>query len=133
MADVEKALIIAAPIERVWAALTDAAAIGEWMLDEEVEVDLQVGGAYAFFDKETRGHFTHIQAITLLEYTWRQGSWPKEWGDSLVHWELKTQGENTQVMLRHNRFPNDEERDSHDEGWDMYWIEPMQEWLESNA
>jgi hypothetical protein len=29
-------------------------------------------------------------------------------------------------------IPNKEERDGHDEGWDIYFLKPMKEWLESN-
>ena len=44
MSDIEKSLTITAPLDRVWAALTDPVAIGEWMFDDTVEVDLRVGG-----------------------------------------------------------------------------------------
>jgi hypothetical protein len=37
------------------------------------------------------------------------------------------------VRLTHDKFPNTEERDSHDEGWDVYWLKPMKEWLEANV
>ncbi len=36
----------------------------------------------------------------------------------------------TRVHLTHDRFPNVDERDSHDEGWDVYWLSPMKDWLE---
>jgi len=42
--------------------------------------------------------------------------WPKAWADSLVRWQLKPVGERTQVRLTHCQFPNDDERDGHDEG-----------------
>jgi len=35
MSDIVKNVKIAAPIEKVWAALTDPAAIGGWMGDEK--------------------------------------------------------------------------------------------------
>ena len=137
MSDIEKNLQIAAPIEKVWAALTDPSAIGSWMGDESVEVELSVGGRYALFDGETTGAFTRIEPPNVLEYTWRQGGWRKDWPDSLVRWELQSAGEGgqarTQARLTHSRFPNTEERDSHDEGWDVYWLEPMKEWLEAKA
>jgi uncharacterized protein YndB with AHSA1/START domain len=130
MAEIVKNRVIQAPLEQVWAALTDPRTIGEWMLDSLVEVDLQVGGKYAFFGGETTGTFTAIAAPNRLEYTWRQSGWKNEWADSNVRWELRRDGNSTQVQLTHDQFPNQSERDSHDEGWDTYWLEPMQTWLE---
>ena len=131
MTDVEKNVIIAAPIEKVWAALTDPQAIGAWMDDEAVKVNLKVGGRYKFFGGETTGEITALAPPHTLEYTWRQGEWLKEWPDSVVRWELKPSGKKTRVHLTHRRFPNQSERDGHDEGWDTYWLGPMKAWLES--
>jgi uncharacterized protein YndB with AHSA1/START domain len=134
MSEIEKQIQIAAPIERVWAALTDPVAIYGWMGDDStVEVDLRVGGRYWLFGGETTGAFTRIEKPNVLEYTWRQGEWRTNWPDSLVHWELAASGKGTRVHLTHSRFPNEKERDSHDEGWDVYFLGPMRKWLESNA
>ena len=44
MTDIEKNVLIAAPIEKVWAALTDPTNIRGWMGDDDtIEVDLRVG------------------------------------------------------------------------------------------
>jgi len=131
MSDIHKHVTISAPIDWVWAALTDATTMSIWMQDNNVKVDLREGGDYTYFGGETTGHFTHITASTLLEYTWRQNGWQKSWEDSLVRWELHAEGTSTHIYLIHSRFPNDNERDSHDEGWDMYWLDPMQDWLEN--
>ena len=132
MPDIEKNVTIAAPIEKVWAALTDPEAIAGWM-GGPVKVDLKVGGGYTLFEAATAGAFTEIKKPETLEYTWRQNEWKKEWPDSVVRWELAAAlgGAATRVRLTHNTFPNKEERDGHDEGWDMYWLEPMKAWLEA--
>jgi uncharacterized protein YndB with AHSA1/START domain len=133
MYTIEKNLHIAAPIEKVWTALTDPTTIDCWMLDNTVKVNLGIGGSYAIFGGETTGKFTHIARPHTLEYTWRQSGWDKHWHDSIVRWELKPGGDGTFLRLLHTDFPNEDERDSHDEGWDAYWLEPMIEWLESNG
>jgi uncharacterized protein YndB with AHSA1/START domain len=94
---------------------------------------LRVGGRYKLFGGETVGTFTEIEKPHILEYTWRQGEWDSEWPDSLVRWELIQVGQETKVHLTHNKFPNAEERDGHDEGWDIYFLGPMKDWLEANA
>lgn len=132
MSDIKKVLQIDAPVEKVWAALTDPAAIKGWIgSDSVVEIDLTVGGSYRLFGGETTGTFTVIAPPNTLEYTWRQGEWDDNWKDSVVKWYLHAEGGGTHVHLKHEQFPNDHERDSHDEGWDSYWLGPMKAWLES--
>lgn len=133
MGDVVKELTIEAPVGDVWGALTDPDIIGEWMGDGGVEVDLRVGGAYSFFGGETTGIFRQIKVQKLLEYTWRQSSWESSWPDSLVRWELHPDGVQTKVRLTHSQFPNEDECDSHDAGWDLYWLAPMVDYLETGA
>ncbi len=130
MPDIEKNVTIAAPIAKVWAALTDPEAISGWM-GGAVKVELKKGGGYKFFGGDTTGAFTEIKKPETLEYTWRQKEWKKEWPDSVVRWALKAAKGGTQAHLTHNTFPNKEERDGHDEGWDSYWLAPMKAWLET--
>ena len=133
MLEVEKHVQIAAPIEKVWLALTDPDSIRGWMgEDSTIAIDLRVGGRYQFFGGDTSGHFTQIEPPSVLEYTWRQGEWESDWPDSIVRWELKPEGQETSVSLAHTQFPNIEERDSHDEGWDEYFLGPMKDWLEKS-
>ncbi|MBI3241889.1 MAG: SRPBCC domain-containing protein [Chloroflexi bacterium] len=129
--NIARKIEIAVPIEQVWAALTDPAVIGGWMGSKGLKVTLRRGGRYALFGGETTGKFTEIKKPARLEYTWRQSSWKKEWADSVVRWELKAKNGGTVIKLTHSQFPNKEERDGHDEGWDVYFLKPMKEWLES--
>jgi uncharacterized protein YndB with AHSA1/START domain len=132
MADIEKNVHIEAPIEAVWAALTEPDHIMAWMgEDSEVAVDLRVGGRYQFFYGATTGTFTLIEPPGRLAYTWRQTEWESHWPDSRVEWTLTADGAGTRVHLTHDHFPNAGERDGHDEGWDLYWLNPMKDWLEA--
>ncbi|SRR5260221_9657894 len=133
MSEIEKSIQIAVPIEKVWAALTVPDVIGDWMSDDAVNVDLKIGGRYAFFNGETTGKFVEIEKPVILEYTWRQNTWLNEWTDSVVRWEMRSVRSGTHIHLIHSKFPTKEEQDSHDEGWDLYWLEPMTDWLESEG
>ena len=54
MAKIEKNVYIAAPIGKVWAALTDREAIESWMGEDSVaEVTLKEGGSYRVFGGES--------------------------------------------------------------------------------
>jgi len=128
---IEKVIVIKAPVEKVWAALTDPKAIGAWMDDDGVKVSLKVGGKYALFGGVTKGKFTALEKPSVLEYTWRQGEWEKSEPDTLVRWELKPEGKKTRLHLVHSGFDDRKGRDDHDEGWDVYFLDPMKEWLES--
>jgi uncharacterized protein YndB with AHSA1/START domain len=132
MPKVTKKITIAAPVEKVWTALTHTKAIASWM-GGVVKVSLKVGGEFAFFKGETTGAFTRIEKPNTLEYTWRQANWPAEWADSRVHWELNPIKSGTQVRLTHDKFPNEAESAGHDEGWDTHWLTPMKAWLEAKA
>jgi uncharacterized protein YndB with AHSA1/START domain len=128
---IEKEMVIKAPVEKVWAALADPDAIGAWMDDDGVKVSLKIGGKYALFGGVTTGKFTAIDKPSVLEYTWRQAEWEKSDPDTLVRWELKPEGKKTRLHLVHSQFADRQNRDDHDEGWDVYFLEPMKEWLES--
>jgi glutathione S-transferase len=129
--EVHKDIEIAASIEKVWEALTDAEAIEAWMRSGDVEVDLRPGGSYRFFGGQTVGIFTRVMRPHALEYSWRQAGWDSEWPDSVVAWDLRPDGdEGTRVHLRHTAFPNETEAQSHDAAWDEYFLTPMRNWLE---
>ncbi len=127
---IEKDIVITAPVDKVWAALTDPKTIGAWMDDDSVKVTLKVGGKYALFGGVTTGKFTAIEKPSLLEYTWRQSEWEMSDRDTLVRWELKQEGKKTRLHLVHSLFADRQNRDDHDEGWDAYFLGPMKEWLE---
>jgi uncharacterized protein YndB with AHSA1/START domain len=130
--DIRKEVVVKAPIARVWAALTDPAEIGAWMDDDEVEVELKPGGRIALFGGVTTGTVQSVTAPTSLAYSWRQAEWPAKWADSVVRWELAKEGRSaTRLLLRHSQLPNESERDSHDEGWGLYWLGPMVAHLEA--
>ena len=128
---IDKEIVIKAPIEKVWAALTDPKSIGAWMDDDSVKVALKVGGRYKLFGGVTTGKLTVVDEPFVLEYTWRQGEWEKGEPDTLVRWDLRPEGKKTRLRLVHSGFDDRRGRDDHDEGWDVYFLDPMKEWLES--
>ena len=44
---IERETVIAAPVERVWALLTEAEHLGRWFGDAGAEIDLRPGGAWS--------------------------------------------------------------------------------------
>ncbi|MBI4082257.1 MAG: SRPBCC domain-containing protein [Candidatus Lambdaproteobacteria bacterium] len=115
------------PRERVFRAWTELALIKQWFGPEEhtipeAEVDARVGGKYriAMRSKEgqvyrVKGVYREIAPPERLVFTW---SWEgEEEQETLVTVELHAQGDGTELVLTHERFPNAEVRDRHGWGW----------------
>lgn len=134
MRPLTRTILIAAPLERVWTALTDQEVIFTWLGGHSpVRLDLRVGGAYSLFAGEIWGVFTRIEPPSRLAYTWRINTWAPEWPDALVEWALTPAGQDTQVRLTQQPFPTQEEQESHEEKWDVYLLDPMKAWAEKRS
>ena len=120
----------AAPREAVFRAWTDPDALKQWFgpTDEFTtpiaEVDLRMGGRYRIGmqspDQEdlhiVGGVYREIEPPEKLVFTlsWEEGI---DVGETLVTVEFRDLGGSTEVVLTHERFPSEEARDKHHEGW----------------
>ena len=103
---------LAAPRERVWAALTDPQELAAWLAP--AEIDLRVGGALVLaFDEDNveRGTITELREPELIVYTWNEGK-----SDSIVRFELEPDGDGTRLTLRHT-FEGEADLPSYGAGW----------------
>ena len=131
MHETEVSIFIEAPIEKVWAAITDPQVMRQWMEDNpKIEVDLRPGGAFRYFDGQQTGRFTRVEAPHTLEHTWRVREWDSGTPDSTVGWRLKAVKGGTDVVLFHDGYPRGLVLD-YDAGWDVNWLGPLKEWLEA--
>ena len=120
-----------APRERVFRAFTDPADLPRWFSPSEdiatdvVELDLRAGGAYRFgfhlphgAVEYVLGRFEEVSPPEKLVFTW---TWeepdPHAGIETLVTVELIDHGDETEVVVTHDRFPTEETRARHDEGW----------------
>jgi uncharacterized protein YndB with AHSA1/START domain len=88
------------------------------------EVDLRVGGTYRVVMQSPEGD-RHIASGTYQEvrpperlvftWTWVEGG--MDIGETLVTVELEERGGQTELSLTHEKFPNEEARKNHFEGW----------------
>jgi uncharacterized protein YndB with AHSA1/START domain len=115
-----------APVERVWAAITDKNEMKNWYFDLD-EFKPEVGFEFQFFGTGHEGEkYLHLCKVTEAEpnkkltYTWR---YDKLEGDSSVSFELFPEGNRTKLRLTHRglgSFPEnnrDFARDSFQGGW----------------
>jgi uncharacterized protein YndB with AHSA1/START domain len=120
--------IFDAPRERVFRAWTEAEALKRWFAPENVsvvlsEADVVVGGEYRVHmqapDKlhQVRGRYREVDPPRRLVFTWQWETNADE-HETLVTVEFEDRGDQTEVVLRHDGFRNDEERAGHAQGWD---------------
>ncbi|MBZ4191854.1 SRPBCC family protein [Niabella beijingensis] len=114
-----------APIQQVWNALTQAAALRQWFFDVPA-FEPRVGFAFEFTGKGKEGEpylhhcvVTEADAPHKLAYSWR---YEGAEGISLVTYELKAEGNRTHIRLIHTgteTFPAGKAfaRENFVEGW----------------
>jgi uncharacterized protein YndB with AHSA1/START domain len=119
-------LIPAKPIQ-VMKLLTDAKLIRAWS-GGEGKVEKKVGGEFDMFDRWVAGKVLEI-SDNELAYTWKTTDWAEDVKPTDVHYRLQADKEGTKVLLTHNGFPNEEEMESHKEGWTEHFFGPMEEYI----
>jgi uncharacterized protein YndB with AHSA1/START domain len=116
--------------EKVFRAWTDPEQIVKWMSPREgvcaesAEFDLRVGGQYRIHYRTPTGLlvvggvFSLVAVPEKLVYTW---VWepPNEYAEAetLVTVEFLDRDGATELVLTHERFPNQKMRDNHQHGW----------------
>lgn len=117
-----------APRPLVFEALTDPALLSQWFAptdDFEAYVDrfdASVGGSYRIEMRHASGNvhtcigtIQELRAPELLVYTWKWEGGEME--DTLVTWELSEVEGGTELVLLHERFPNEQATAEHTAGW----------------
>jgi len=126
--ELELRRVLPARLDAVFEAWTRPEVLTAWcapgpLSTPRAEVDLRPGGRYRIEMAEPGGA-THVAVGTYREvvrnerlvFTWRwEGADPAE---TLVTVEFHPRGEETELVLRHQRFPSAQERDRHGEGWE---------------
>ena len=93
----------AAPVARVWKALTDVGEMKQWYFDLK-EFKPKPGFEFEFVVEHEGNKYHHLCRITeavpeeKIAYTWRYKGEP---GESLVTFELSGEGEKTRVKVTH--------------------------------
>jgi uncharacterized protein YndB with AHSA1/START domain len=117
-----------APREKIYKAWTDPKELSQWFVPSSEhqtiieKLDVKEGGKYRIIMKDPNathplvGEFLHVQPEEKLVYTWL-------WEDALtpdvsrVTVEFYDHGDSTEIILTHEKLPNEEERQKHSHGW----------------
>ena len=110
--EIERETFIAAPVERVWALITEAEHLGHWFGDAGAEIDLRPGGAIALrWDEHgtSRGRVVKVEPHARFSYRWAPfkdpgGDEPIEGNSTLVEFTLQPEGDGTRLRVVESGF-----------------------------
>jgi len=127
---IEREVRIDAPIERVWALITEAEHFGGWFADSGAEIDLRPGGAMTLSWEEhgtVRARVERVEPPRLFSYRWANAVdvEPREGHSTLVEFSLSAEDAGTRVRVVESGFASldtsDQERqrqvDDNTKGW----------------
>jgi uncharacterized protein YndB with AHSA1/START domain len=84
----------------------------------KAEIDLRVGGRYRIdgpgAGMAVSGDYVHIERPAKLTFTWR---WDGDPDETLVTVELIPTDTGTELVITHERFTGESDRDNHSQGW----------------
>ena len=114
-----------APREDVFNAWLDVEGMRTWMCPgdikkTDIEIDARVGGKYRIVmhgeenDHEMTGEYVEIDPPARIAFTWNS---PVTVAGSLVTLEFHDRGEETELVLIHERLPSAESAGQHEAGW----------------
>jgi activator of HSP90 ATPase len=110
----------------VWQALVDPKVIDEWG-GGPAKMDDKVGTAFTLWGGDIFGKNVEVRDEKRLVQEWYSGDWP---APSVATFDLAEETGGTRLTLTHTGVP-DEEAAEIDEGWDSFYLGPLQSLLEA--
>ena len=125
------------PPERVWRAFTDPTALAAWFwptrFATKAEIDLRVGGRYRIdapgVGMAVSGVYLQIDPPARLAFTWR---WDSDSEETVVNVDLVPTEAETELVITHDRFAGDSDRDNHAQGWEDC-LDRLPGWLSAHT
>lgn len=120
--------IFRAPREKVFEAWTRPEHLTRWFVPSaeytsKVDLDLREGGEYRIVMTapngkihDLRGVYREITPPRKLVYTWAWQNEP-QFGETVVSIEFLDHEQGTEIVLTHQRFPDEPARNEHNKGW----------------
>ena len=109
---IERETVIHAPVERVWALITEAEHVGRWFGDAGAEIDLRPGGEMVLRWTEhgtSHGRVVAVEPHTRFSYRWAPfkdpgGEEPDDGNSTLVEFTLQPEGDATRLRVVETGF-----------------------------
>jgi uncharacterized protein YndB with AHSA1/START domain len=128
---IEREVLIAAPVERVWAVVTEAEHIGAWFGDAGAEIDLRPGGLLVTRFKEHGTWFARVEKVEAPRFfSYRSGLGPDQeptaGNSTLIEYTLTPEGTSTRLRVVESGFPSlawpEEKKAKYVEGNTQGWL-----------
>jgi len=128
--DIKKEIIIDAPSEIIFTAITNQDKLTQWFPDV-AKVELCVGGQISFKflkdeadnmidrDYHVEGKIIELIPNKKLIYTWMHPDMP-EFPETIVTWMLEEIGNMTKVTLTHTGFTDENTIKLYNDGWSWF-------------
>jgi uncharacterized protein YndB with AHSA1/START domain len=112
---------------KVWAAITRPEQMLQWWGPDagptlKAEADVRPGGRFSIIfrllngdEHNPTGVYREVLPERKLAFTWEWPGMPER--ESLVTFLLKPLGSGTELTLIHEHLPDEEARESHEQGW----------------
>ena len=106
---IEREIVIAAPVERVWEVITQPEHVGSWFGDAGAEIDLRPGGAMVFRWSQYgafRGVVETVEPPRLFAYRWARpaDAEPRAGNSTRVEFTLTPEGGGTRLRVVESGF-----------------------------
>lgn len=106
---IERDIMIDAPVERVWAVVTEAEHVGRWFGDAGAEIELRPGGTFrCSWTKHgtVRGIVERVEPPHFFSYRWARplGAEVMPGNSTLVEFSLTPEGKGTRLRVVESGF-----------------------------
>jgi uncharacterized protein YndB with AHSA1/START domain len=106
---IEREVVIQAPVERVWAVLTQAQHVAKWFAFAGVEVDLRPGGSIVMRWEEHGTFHARVERVDpprFFSYRWALSAdeQPRDGNSTLVEFTLSREGGATRLRVVESGF-----------------------------
>jgi uncharacterized protein YndB with AHSA1/START domain len=106
---IEREVLIEAPVEVVWAVVTEPAHVAGWF-GESAEIDLRPGGEAMFTWEKYGSALARVERVEpphVFSFRWARplGAEPREGNSTLVEFRLSEEGEGTRLRVVESGFP----------------------------
>lgn len=106
---IEREVLIEAPLEVVWAVVTESDHVGGWFGDA-AEIDLRPGGEATLTWEKYGSALAVVERVEpphVFSFRWARplGAAPREGNSTLVEFSLSAEGESTRLRVVESGFP----------------------------
>lgn len=125
---IQKTIHIQAPVAIVWHALTDAQLIKEYMFGTTVQCSWEIGKPIVFTgiwegkEYKDKGTILRLEKEKVLQYSYWSSAFgipDTEENHAIVTFELRKQGESTELQVSQSNSPSETAYENSVSGWNL--------------